>query len=312
MGSHDVLPADLDVACHLNVVLADPASEQLAGALDALRESGYRRIVLPPVGDAFDADRMRAACEARGMTAIPIAGQTPEADVSSADPWIREAGLRALRAAVDLAERLGSDQLNGVPYGLFERAAHETPRDAWRRAAAGVGAVAEEAHARGIAMTFEVLNRYETATINTAEQAMAFCEASGSAHLGIHLDTFHMAIEEADMIGAIRTALPRLRFLELGQSGRGPLGSGSVDVADVVRAARDAGYRGRFGVEAFSGAILPPPAREALAIWREPYVDGVHLARQAAALIGRAWTGAPSVPTVGTSRPRRFVDQYDY
>ncbi|WP_156760092.1 sugar phosphate isomerase/epimerase family protein [Microbacterium karelineae] len=285
----DRIPPGLDVACHLNVLIADPASDALAPALDALAAHGYRRVVLPPVDPAaFDAAGMRALCDVRGITAIPIAVQAPDADVSSADPWIRKAGRAALEAAVDLAEALGSDQLNGVPYGLFARPAHETPKDAWRRAAAAVGAVADEAHARGITMTFEVLNRYETATINTAEQAMRFCTDSGSAHLGIHLDTFHMAVEEADMSAAIRAALPRLRYLELGQSGRGPLASGSVDIERVIRQAIADGYRGRWGVEAFSARVLPRPARESLAIWRAPYDDGARTAADAAAAIRRA------------------------
>jgi D-psicose/D-tagatose/L-ribulose 3-epimerase len=287
------LPADLDVACHLNVVLADPGSDVLTAALDGIAARGFRRIVLPPVDPAtFDAAGFRRLCEARGLSAIPIAGQSPGADVSSDDPEIRAAGSQALLRAIDLAAELGSDQLNGVQYGLFGRSPSEVPRDAWERSAAAVGEVAERAHERGIALVFEVLNRYETAMINTAEQAMAYAEASGSPHLRIHLDTFHMAVEEEDISAAIRTALPRLAFLELGQSGRGRLSRGSVAVADVVRRALDDGYEGRWGVEAFTAAILPPPARDALAIWRAPYVDGLHLADDAVRVIRAGWTGS--------------------
>ena len=75
-------------------------------------------------------------------------------------------------------------------------------------------------------MTFEVLNRYETAMLNTAQQALEFIAASGSDHLRVHLDTFHMAVEETDMLGAVRSAVPVLGYLELGQSGRGPLAAG--------------------------------------------------------------------------------------
>ncbi|GAA3653919.1 sugar phosphate isomerase/epimerase family protein [Microbacterium marinilacus] len=307
------LPPGLDVACHLNVLLADPGSDLIASALDAIAARGFRRVVLAPVdADAFDAAGFRRLCEARGLTAIPIAGQSPGADVSSSDPQVRAAGIAALRRMVGLAAALGSDQLNGVPYGLFGRAPSAAPVDAWRRSAAAVGEVADEAHERGVAMVFEVLNRYETALVNTADQAMAYAEASGSPHLRIHLDTFHMAVEEDDLAGAIRTALPRLAFLELGQSGRGALSRGAVDVADVVRGALDAGYEGRWGVEAFTAAILPEPARDALAIWREPYRDGVHLTDDAVRVIRAGWASSTvgrraarlsraQVPTVGTA-----------
>lgn len=283
-------PEGPDVACHLNVLLADPSSDLLGAALDTLVERGVRRIVLPPVdAGAFDAEAMRAEVSSRGMTAIPIAGQSPAADVSSPDPEVRAAGRAELRGAIDLAERLGSDQLNGVPYGLFARGARAASADEHRRSAEAVGEVAEEARARGIRMTFEVLNRYESSMLNTAEQAMAYAEESGSPHLGIHLDTFHMAVEEADMSAAIRTALPRLAYLELGQSGRGALSKGAVDIAAVVSRALDDGYTGRWGVEAFTAAVLPPPAREALAIWRSPYVDGVSLVDDAARVFRSGW-----------------------
>ncbi|WP_345751582.1 sugar phosphate isomerase/epimerase family protein [Microbacterium rhizophilus] len=287
------LPAGLDVACHLNVVLADPGSDVLTAALDGIAARGFRRVVLPPVDpDVFDAPGFRRLCEARGLSAIPIAGQTPDADVSSPDPEVRAAGVSALDRMVEVAAALGSDQLNGVPYGLFGRSPTQVPRDARERSAAALGEVADRAHERGVTVVFEVLNRYETAMINTAEQAMAYAEASGSPHLRIHLDTFHMAVEEEDVSAAIRTALPRLAFLELGQSGRGRLSRGSVDVAGVVRRALDDGYAGRWGVEAFSAAILPPPARDALAIWREPYVDGLLLVDDAARLIRAGWAAS--------------------
>ncbi|MGY2081714.1 TIM barrel protein [Modestobacter sp. SYSU DS0657] len=157
--------------------------------------------------------------------------------------------------------------------------------------AAQLGTVADHAHDRGVAMTFEVLNRYESALINTARQARDFVAASGSAHLRVHLDTFHMAVEEADMLGAVRETAPVLGYLELGQSGRGPLSAGSVDVEAVVRAAIGAGYGGRVGLEAFSRSVLSSEASDLLAIWREPYADGaaaeaIELVRKAEAAVG--------------------------
>jgi D-psicose/D-tagatose/L-ribulose 3-epimerase len=153
------------------------------------------------------------------------------------------------------------------------------------RAAREVGQAADYAHARGITLTFEVLNRYETSLVNTAAQAMDFVTLSESDHLRIHLDTFHMAIEEADMGEAIRLALPKLGYLELGQSGRGLLGTGVVDVSGIVQLALEAGYAGRFGVEAFSRSVLPAGRGDVPAIWRDPYASGAELAADAVRVI---------------------------
>ena len=283
-------PTSLDVACHVNVLLADVSSDLLPAALDALAEAGYRRMVLAPIDPTTtDVAGLRRTFEARGIAPITIAGQGPGADVSSADPDERAAGAAALKQAVELTAALGGDQMNGVPYGQFGRASGPMSADAFERSAREVGRVADYAHERGVMMTFEVLNRYETAAINTAEQAMQYVEASGSEHLRIHLDTFHMAVEEGDLAAAITHALPKLGYFELGQSGRGRLGTGAVDVADLLRHAIDSGYTGRVGVEAFSRGVLSPEAGDMLAIWRSPYLDGVGLAQEAMRVIRRGF-----------------------
>lgn len=280
--------ATLDVACHLNVLVPGLGSPALEGALDVLAEAGYTRVVLPPVDpDAIDAATFGRLFASRGLVPVPIAGQAPGADVSSADAGERAHGADLLRRMVRFTADLGGDQLNGVPYGPFGRAPHRTDPRAIEQSATTVGSVADAAAASGVRVVFEVLNRYETALINTAAQAISYQRLAGSANLFIHLDTFHMAIEEADMGEAIRAAAPHLGYLELGQSGRGPLGTGAIDVVEAVRVAREAGYRGPIGVEAFSAGILDPVAVDILAIWRTPYTDGVALVRDAMALIRR-------------------------
>ena len=282
-------PTDLDVACHINVVLPDASPGNLPAALDTLASLGYSRVVLPPLDPSTtDAAALRSAIAASGLVPITIAGgQSAGADVSSADADERDAGAAQLRSIVDLTVALGGDQMNGVPYGAFGPPNGSTSPDAFVRSAREVGRIADYAHDNGIMMTFEVLNRYETSLVNTADQAMEFAALSESDHLRIHLDTFHMAIEEADIAEAIRIALPRLAYLELGQSGRGPLSTGTVDVAGVVRSALDDGYRGRWGIEAFSRSVLPTGVADMLAIWRTPYDNGFELAADAMRVIER-------------------------
>ncbi|HLM03808.1 MAG TPA: sugar phosphate isomerase/epimerase family protein [Blastococcus sp.] len=285
----------IDVACHLNVLLPDLEEPGLSRALGALAELGYSHAVLPPFdpGSAPIAE-WAALFREHGLAPIAMVGQAPGADVSSADPGEQEKGEAALRRMVEATVALGGDQLNGVSYGLFGRAETAPPEGAVERAASRLGAVADVAHEQGVTMTFEVLNRYETAMLNTAQQALDFIAASGSDHLRVHLDTFHMAVEEADMLGAIRSAAPVLGYLELGQSGRGPLATGAVDPAAAVREAIRAGYRGRIGVEAFSRSVLPGFVGDLLAIWREPYTDGRALAAEAIDIIRGAEAAAAS------------------
>jgi D-psicose/D-tagatose/L-ribulose 3-epimerase len=282
----------LDVACHINVLLPDAAPGDLPAALGALADAGYTRVVLPPLDPAqTDAPALARVFADAGIAPITIAGgQAGAADVSSGDADERAAGAALLRSVVDLTVALGGDQMNGVPYGPFGPPGGPTSRAAVERSAREVGAVADYAHEHGITMTFEVLNRYETSLVNTAAQAVAYVGLSETEHLRIHLDTFHMAVEEADISEAIRVAMPLLGYLELGQSGRGPLSAGALDVPEIVRAALDDGYGGRWGVEAFSRSVLPTPVADMLAIWRAPYDDGAELASDAMRVIQRGWS----------------------
>jgi D-psicose/D-tagatose/L-ribulose 3-epimerase len=287
------LDLDLDVACHLNALVPDVEPKALRAALHELAGLGYRRAVLPPLDPrATDAAALGALFAEAGLSPITLSGQAPGADVSSDDPGEAEAGEAALRATVEFTAALGGDQMNGVPYGLFSHPTAPVSAERFARAARAAGRVADYAHERGVVMTFEVLNRYETSVVNTAERAMEFVEQSASEHLRIHLDTFHMAVEEADLSAAIRTALPRLGYLELGQSGRGYLGQGAVDLPELIGRAIDDGYRGRWGVEAFARAGLAEPVADMLAIWRSPFEDGRALAEEALRVIRRGWSGS--------------------
>lgn len=281
----------LDTACQLGIVGPGLDPLLLEQTLPLLAEAGYRRVVLPRIlPDApVDLDRVRDLLAAHDLRPIGMAGQTPDADVGSPDPLVQDRGAAALRHAIDVTERLGGDQLNGVPYGPFGKAAEAVDEQRFARAARAVGEAADAAHARGIAMTFEVLNRYETAMVNTASQALAFVAASGSEHLGIHLDTFHMSIEEESIASAVRSALPCLAYVELGQSGRGALAAGVLDMAATVATILDTGYGGRWGIEAFTRGLLPPAVADRLAIWREPYADGIALAVDAQRVIRTGW-----------------------
>jgi D-psicose/D-tagatose/L-ribulose 3-epimerase len=278
-----------DVAFHVNILVADIEGQPFVDALTTIADAGYASVVLPPLDpDSTDVPRLVSLLTERGLEPITIAVQWPGVDVSSASIDERRAGIAHLKRVVQLTGDLGGRQMNGVPYGVFGRADAAPTADARAWSAEAVGTVADLAHNAGIQMTFEVLNRYETAMINTAAQAVEYVALSGSDHLKIHLDTFHMAIEESNMLEAISHALPSLGYLELGQSSRGSLASGVVDVAAVVRHARSIGYTGRYGVEAFSSAFLSPEVAGMLAIWGSPFTDGAAFAVESRRLIESA------------------------
>lgn len=122
--------------------------------------------------------------------------------------------------------------------------------------------------------------RYETNMLNTADQGLAFLDLVQCDNVYLHLDTFHMKIEERDMIAPLRRAMKRLVYFELDQNHRGSPGSGLIDFEPLLAELSRSGYSGIVGIEAFSRSLLAPDLANALSIWRDLFTDGDEVAAQ--------------------------------
>jgi D-psicose/D-tagatose/L-ribulose 3-epimerase len=90
-----------------------------------------------------------------------------------------------------------------------------------------------------------------------------------------------MNIEEPGFAAAIERAGDRLGYFHVGESNRGPLGSGTVDFPEAFAALDRIGYNGTITFESFSSAVVSPALTRALCIWRETWDDGMELATAA-------------------------------
>jgi D-psicose/D-tagatose/L-ribulose 3-epimerase len=148
-----------------------------------------------------------------------------------------------------------------------------------------IARVADHAAERGISVSLEVVNRYETNVLNTARQALAYLDEVQRPNLGIHLDTYHMNIEESDMFAPVLDAAPALRYVHIGESHRGYLGTGTVDFDTFFKALGRIGYNGPIVFESFSSAVVAPDLSRMLGIWRNLWTDNVELGAHANAYI---------------------------
>ena len=275
----------LDFALHPGVAMSGWDPHRADAVLRTASELGYRQVIVPLRGfESLDSDEIRDAFERHGVQPMTAGNQLPGADLSSDDAMVRNAGIERLRGMIEFTERIGGDQISGVLYGVLGHAPAPVSEKRFARTASILGQIADDAHGRGVRVVCEIVNRYETALMNTAVRGMEFTALSGSQHLHLHLDTFHMNIEERDPVEAVRTALPRLAFLEIGQNDRGALRGGGIDLPAFVASAVRLGYRGRFGVEAFSSDVLAPPVAQALAIWRSTFDEHNDIAADAAGI----------------------------
>lgn len=275
-----------DLAINPGVWMTGWQPDRAGAIVEHIARIGYGRIVVvlrnPHI---FEPAGIRELIEAHGLRAMTNTNQVAGEDIASDDPEVRARGVARLRRAIELSVELGSDRLTGVLYGVLGKASGPAPRAVFDRTAKTLGELADEAAESGVGLLVEVVNRYETSLLNTARQAKDFVAASGSGELGIHLDVFHMNIEEDDMVAAVAETLPQLGYLELEQNHRGELRRGHIPLADVVAGAIETGYRGRFGLEAFTVSALAPDHATGLAVWRDVLDHDTRIAEDAHALL---------------------------
>jgi D-psicose/D-tagatose/L-ribulose 3-epimerase len=86
-------------------------------------------------------------------------------------------------------------------------------------------------------------------------------------NVGLHLDTFHMHLEEKDSARAIRQAGGKAFHFHACENDRGVPGTGQVRWIEVGQALKDIDYRGPVVIESFTSQVKE--IARAVCIWRE-------------------------------------------
>jgi D-psicose/D-tagatose/L-ribulose 3-epimerase len=179
---------------------------------------------------------------------------------------------------IDQAVTLGCPTIIGPVYSQVGRA-DAVPaaeyKQQWATVVKHLKTLAKYAEKKGVAICMEPLNRFESDFINTCEQGLKMIKAVGSPALKLHLDTFHMNIEEKSLADAIRRAGKHLGHVHASASDRGTPGNDNVDWPGVAKALKDIKYQGAVVIESFTQDVKV--IARAAAIWRkiEPRRDDI-------------------------------------
>jgi D-psicose/D-tagatose/L-ribulose 3-epimerase len=165
---------------------------------------------------------------------------------------------------------LEADSLIGPVYSSVGRA-DAVPADEykqqWKTVVGNLKKVCKYAEKKGKLICMEPLNRFETDFINTCDQGLKMIKDVGSPALKLHLDTFHMNIEEKNQAAAIRKAGKLLGHVHACGSDRGTPGSDHIDWKSIAKALKDVHYKGDVVIESFTTDVKV--IARAAAIWRK-------------------------------------------
>ena len=226
--------------------LIDKAKSMGAGVVEfAIEDDGV-----------VDAKLLRRALSDNQMECSVVGIFGPQRDFASEDPAVRSQGLEHARRCVDLTAEGGADVFTGavVAAGCDQEVTESERSTRLGFAAEVLHEIGEHSAKAGVRFCVEILNRYESNLVTTAAEARELMDQVGHAAVGIHLDCFHMSIEETDLGEAIHAAGDKLYHLHASASHRGTPGEGHQPWAEVAQALRDIDYRGYGIIESFNPA----------------------------------------------------------
>jgi D-psicose/D-tagatose/L-ribulose 3-epimerase len=194
----------------------------------------------------------------------------PDRNICSSDSMIVENAKTYIRWLIDAADELSSPVVCGPMYsavGKEHLEDNQARKAEWDRSVSGVREMAQYAESRGVRLALEPLNRFETDMINIVSQGLKFIDQTGMDNVGLHLDTFHMHLEEKSSGDAIRLANQKIYHFHACENDRGVPGSGQVHWDEVAKALKDVKYDGPVVIESFTSQVKE--IARAVCIWRE-------------------------------------------
>jgi sugar phosphate isomerase/epimerase len=168
------------------------------------------------------------------------------------DPTVRARARAFVAAIVDFAGSFDAPAIIGSMQGRSEEGVSREQAFAWLREA--LEQLAPRAHAHGVPLLIEPLNRYETNLVRSVADGLELLQPLQTRNVKLLVDLFHANIEEVSITGALRLAGPQLGHVHFADSNRQAIGFGHTDLTGVPEALAGIAYDGYVSAE-----ILPLP-----------------------------------------------------
>ncbi|MGB4595488.1 MAG: sugar phosphate isomerase/epimerase family protein [Anaerolineaceae bacterium] len=228
-----------------------------------LQAHGYEGIELVGEPDRYNVSEIKRYCDIYNIRVSSILSwcltDIPGRDAAHPDKAIRKQAVDYLKYCIDLAVSVGAPivvvlpapagRLAPVGGALTESEWDKTYRTEWENAVNSIREAANYASTKSITLAIEPLNRYESFLVTNLTQAKKFIIDVSVDNLKIHLDTFHMNIEENDLAKIILDAGDLLVNMHVSDSNRETAGRGHTDFRRILESLRKIPYQGYLVLE---------------------------------------------------------------
>ena len=231
-------------------------------------------IALEQKGD-IDYNKTLYKLKENGLECCSICGLFGEnRDIRGPNKEYIKNGISYTKDCIDACVNLECNLFVGPLYSSVGRANLESPedkREQWKTCVSSFKELCKYAEEKEVYMAIEPLNRFETDFINICMDAVNIINDVESDMLKIHLDTFHMNIEEKSSGDAIIEAGDLLYHMHASENDRGAPGTGQVEWKKVKESLKKIGYDKYIVIESFTPEVKI--IAKAASIWRQTEKD---------------------------------------
>ncbi len=251
-------------------LLVSPFTDDSTNIFKQVKRWGFETVELPIEDPShIDPAHVRAELDKAGLACGSVcACMGPDRDLRGSVEQ-QKTGITYLKALIDQMVVLGCPSLIGPVYSAVGRADAYTEKEKarhWKAVVRNLKKVCAYAEKKGVQICLEPLNRFETDFINTCDQGLKMLKDVDSPVLKLHLDTFHMNIEEKNQAKAIKKAGKKLAHFHACGSDRGTPGNDHIDWPSIAAALKAAKYEGDVVIESFTTDVKV--IAKAASIWR--------------------------------------------
>lgn len=251
-------------------LFTSPFTTESVKLFATFKKWGFDTIEIPVESpDHIDPAKVKAAADKHGLKIGSIcACMGPGRDLRGSKEDQKTAS-DYVKTLIDQAVVMGCPSIIGPIYsvvGLIGPHDEKEQKQQFDLVVKNLKPLAKYAEKKGVTLCIEPLNRFETDFLNTCDKGLKLIKAVGSKAVKLHLDTFHMNIEEKNQAEAILKAGKHLAHFHACGSDRGTPGGDHIDWKSIVKALDKIGYKGDVVIESFTTDVKV--IARAAAIWR--------------------------------------------
>jgi D-psicose/D-tagatose/L-ribulose 3-epimerase len=251
-------------------LFTSPFTTESVKLFPTFKKWGFQTVEIPiEAPEHIDPARVKAAADKHGLAIGSVCACMGPGRDFRGTAGEQKTAMDYCKAIIDQAAIMGCPRVIGPIYSVVGKADAVAPEDQKKELALVVKnlkVLSAYAAKMGVDLCIEPLNRFETDFLNTCDKGLQLLKAVGARNVKLHLDTFHMNIEEKNQAAAIRKAGRLLGHFHACGSDRGTPGNDHIDWKPIVKALKDVKYTGDVVIESFTTDVKV--IARAAAIWR--------------------------------------------